>query len=46
MSTDSEVTRIGKSIMERARAAQAAKRAADEAAHYEHAERCRVEFLT
>ncbi len=44
MSTDSEVTRIGKSIMERARAAQAAKRAADEWERNEHEERRRVEL--
>ncbi len=45
MSTDnSEVTRSSTSIMERARAAQAAKRAADEAARYEYAERQRAQW--
>lgn len=43
MSTDSEVTRSSTSIMERARAAQAARRAADEAARYEYENRRRVE---
>ena len=44
MSTDSEVTTNNMSILERARLAQAAKRAADEAARYEYEERCRVEL--
>jgi len=45
MSTGSEVTtRSSTSIMERARAAQAARRAADEAARYEYAERRRAEL--
>lgn len=44
MSTGSEVTRSSTSIMERARAAQAARRAVDEAARYEYAERRRAEL--
>ncbi len=44
MSTDSEVTRSSTNILERARAAQAAKRAVDEAARYEYEERRRVEL--
>lgn len=44
MITDSEVTRSSTSILERARAARAAKRAADEAAHYEYEERRRAEL--
>ncbi len=42
--TDEVTTRSSTSIMERARAAQAAKRAADEAARYEYAERRRAEL--
>lgn len=41
--TDEVTTRSSTSIMERARAAQAAKRAADEAARYEYEEQRRVE---
>ena len=45
MSTGSEVTTSSStSIMERARAAQAARRAVDEAARYEYAERRRAEL--
>ena len=42
--TDEVTTRSSTSIMERARAAQAAKRAVDEAARYEYAERQRAEW--